>query len=302
MKVNVMGATGNLGSRVIRELLKQGAIATDIIASTRHPEKASELAQRGVEVRRADYEDPQSLKEAFLGTDVLLLIPSSAPVEPRIQQHFNALEAAKQSKVGRVLLTSILAATSTSKFLITPFTLYSESKLCSSGLEWTILRNCLYLDPVAQWVPKLIQMGYLPYPVKKGRVAYISRDDLARALAAACLGSDRSGQIYQLTGNKSLSMPELAQTISQVTGKHCEFKSVSEDEFADICRADNLPELMIEVLTSMYRAVDNEEFDIVTDHVERLTGTPPESVESYLRRTWRDIYSRSQESGVRSQE
>ena len=79
-------------------------------------------------------------------------------------------------------------------------------------------------------------------------------------------------------------MPELAEAISRATGKRIEFKPISEEEYADICRVDNTPEDLIEVLTSMYRAVDNGEFEKVTDHVERLTGTPPEPVESYIKR------------------
>lgn len=289
MKVNVIGATGQLGRKVIGELLKQGAVPTDLIASIRSPDKARDLAEQGVDVRRADYDDPPSLHEAFQGTDLLLIIPSLAHVEQRILQHFNALEAAKQSKVKRVVFASFMAATPTSKFLIAPFMLYAESKLRLSGLEWTILRDGMYLDPVAEWVPQLVQTGRLPYPVEKGRVAYICRDDIARALAAACLGDGHSGQLYELTGPEALSMPGLAEAISRATGKPVEFQQISEDEYGDICRADNTPEPMIEFLTSMYRAVDNGEFEIVTDHVERLTGTPPESVESYLRRAVHDV-------------
>lgn len=286
MKINVMGASGQLGRKVVRALLDQGAAAGDLIASVRTPEKVENFARQGVAVRRADYDDPQSLTAAFKGTDVLLLIPSTAPVEPRIQQHYNAIEAAKEACVQRVLFSSLSTAMLTSRFLITPFLLYAESKLRQSGLEWTILRNGMYLDPVAEWVPELVEMGRLPYPVKTGRVAYIARDDLARATAAACLDSDHAGQVYELTGPSALSMPELAGSISRVTGRPVRFDSISEAAFAEVCRQGQefVPEMMIQVLTSLYRAVDNGEFATVTDHVERLTGTPAESVESYLRR------------------
>lgn len=284
MRINVMGATGQLGRKVIQKLLDQGAKAQDLIASVRTLEKAKELADMGIAIRHADYDDPASLLVAYQESDVLLLIPSLAPVEPRIMQHHNALEAAKEAGVKRVAFVSFAAAQPDSKFFISPFLQYAESTLRLSGMDWTILRDGMYLDPVADWMPDLVKAGRLPYPVEKGRVAYISRFDLARAIAAACLNSGHSEKIYELTGIKALSMDELAEAISNATGKIVEFRKVSEEEYSEICRADNITEYMISVLASMYRAVDNGEFETVTNHVELLSGTPPESPESYLTR------------------
>jgi NAD(P)H dehydrogenase (quinone) len=285
MKINVMTATGQLGRKVMDALLAQGAHPEDLIASARTPDKAADIAARGVTVRRADYEDTTSMEQAFQGSEVLLLIPSKATVEPRILQHARALDAAHAAGVKRVVFSSLSTAVPNSKFLVSPFMLYAESRLRLSGMDWTILRNGMYLDPVAAWVPELVAMGRLPYPVKSGRVAYISRDDLARATAAALLDSKHGGQIYELTGPYALSMPELAQAITQVTGQPVRFDSITEAKYAEICRTgeEAVSELMIEFLVSLYRAVDNGEFATITDHVERLTGTPAMPVKAYLR-------------------
>ncbi len=248
------------------------------------------MLEHGVTVHRADYEDPSSLAAAFRETEMLVIVPSIAPVEQRILQHFNALEAAKDSGVKRVVFASLAtAAITSSKFAVNPFFLYAESKLRLSGMDWTILRNNLYLDPIAEWVPELVEMGRFPYPVKEGRVAYVSRDDLARATAAVCLNRGHSGKVYELSGSVGLSMPEVAEIISRVTGRSVLFDSVTEQEYADVCRQGNeeVPGYLIEILITLYRAVDNCEFGNVTDHIERLTAAPPEDVESYLKRSLR---------------
>jgi len=145
----------------------------------------------------------------------------------------------------------------------------------------------MVLDPVADWMPELVRMGRLPYPVRDGRVAYVSRDDLARALAAACLSGGCVGETYELTGPRALSMPELAEIVARVTGSAVRFESITEEAFAEICRdGEEVPESMIATLASIYRAVDNGEFSRATDHVERLTGRAPEAAEDYLRRMW----------------
>ena len=287
MKINILSATGQLGRKIMMSLLDQGASAEDLVATVRNPVKAQDLAELGVEIRRGHYEDPDSMRNAFQGTETLVLVPTTAPVEPRIQQHFNAVEAAKESGVKRILFAGLsTAGFLDSKFLVTPFFLYAESKLRLSGLDWTILRNNLYLDPVADWIPELVKMKRLPYPVKQGRVAYVSRDDLARATTSACLNAGHSNQLYELSGSHALSMEELANTISRVTGQAVTFESVTEEEFARVCRegTEEVSDFFIEILTTLYRAVDNKEFENVTDHMEKITGSPPETVESYLQR------------------
>jgi NAD(P)H dehydrogenase (quinone) len=287
MKINVMGAGGQLGHKVMEALLREGTQAEDLIASVRTSSRAQDLAEKNISVRHADYEEPQTLREAFRDTDVLLLIPSTALVEPRILQHFNALEAAREAGVKRVVFVSFVAAEPASQFLIAPFMLYAESKTRLSGLDWTILRDGMYLDPVADWVPHLVKTGLLPYPVREGRVAYISRDDLARAIAAVCLKEGHSGSVYELTGPEAVSMPRLAEAISAASGTPVAYQQVSEEEFAAVCRAGGDPEPLVQILVSMYRAVDAGEFERVTDHVERLTGTPAETVEACLKRAVR---------------
>lgn len=282
MSINIAGGTGALGSRIVQSLLDQGAAPQDLIVSARNPAKAARFAELGVSVREADYTRPETLGPAFSDTDVLMLVPSMDHVEPRIVQHANAMSAANASGVKRVVITSFGAGRTDSKFLMAPYYLYAESKTRLSGNDWTILRNGMYLDPLADWAPALAAMGRLPYPVRHGRVAYISRDDLALASAAACLQDGHSGTVYELTGAEAVSMPELASALSDATGRSITFSNVTEEEFSEVCRADGLPDDLTEILLSMYRAVDNGEFETVTGDVERLTGSPPRSVAEYL--------------------
>ena len=283
MKINVLGATGGLGSRVVDALLEGGLRAENLIASSRRRERAQRFRELGIEIRRADYNVPETLSSALEGTDVLMLIPSATDVEPRIIQHFNVLEAARAAQVQRVVLASFSAARTDSEFLIAPYLVYAESRLRTSGLEWTILRNGMYLDPLVDWAPALAAMGRLPYPVRKGRVAYVSRDDLSRACAAACALDGHAGKVYDLTGPRALSMQDLASALTYATGRTIRFDEVTEEEFAEICRADQVPEADIAILASMYRAVDHGEFEHVSDDIRLLSGTPPIAAQDYLR-------------------
>ncbi len=282
MKINVFGATGELGSKIVLALLAQGFPARGLIASGRNRDRLATLQDRGIAVRRLDYDEPSTLGDALAGTDVLMLVPSMAGVEPRVAQHARILGAAAATGVRRIVLTSFAATRLDSRFQMAPFYLYAESKLRLSGMQWTVLRNGIYLDPLADWAPSLAEMGRLPYPVRHGRVAYVARADLARASAAACLDDAHAGRTYELTGPHALSMPELAAALSAATGRPIRFDPVEESEFAEICRTDGVPEFEAAVLTSMYRAVDNGEFAQISEDIRILTGTPPEDAGSYL--------------------
>ena len=284
MKINILGGTGRLGSKIIDSLLQAGTSPEQLVVSCRNSSKAQRFADLGIEVRFADYGVTESLMPALAGTDVLMLIPSMAPVEDRVIEHDRILASAISASVGRIVFSSFSAARTDSEFLVTPYLVYAESKVRLSGIDWTILRNGMYLDPLADWAPDLVDLGRLPYPVRKGRVAYISRDDLARASAAALMQGGHSGQVYELTGSEAVSMPQLASALTAATGAPIEFDSVTEAEFAAICRDDGIPDGITAILASMYRAVDRGEFDQVTDHVALLSGAPAESVEAYLRR------------------
>src|SRR5260370_4065750 len=107
----VTGATGQLGRLVIKALLKTQP-ASDIVAAVRSPEKAADLAALGVQVRRADYNEPATLDAAFEGADKLLLI-SSSEIGRRAVQHRAAIEAAKRSGVELIGYTSVLHADTT---------------------------------------------------------------------------------------------------------------------------------------------------------------------------------------------
>jgi NAD(P)H dehydrogenase (quinone) len=279
----LMGATGNVGRLTLDALLQQGVPASDIVAGARDPHKARGIAA-GVATRRADYLDPTGLEAAFRGVETLVLIPTKTGAAPRCVEHGNAIQAAKTAGVKRLVFLSVQSSLPTSRFNVAPFYLFGESAVRVSGLEWTIARMSLYLDPVAEWAPELVRMGRLPYPVREGKVAYVTRADVGRGLAAIARDPGLRGEYFELTGPSPVGMPELAAAVSAATGKPIRFETITDDEYRAFCRAENLDEEMTEALVTMYYAVEAQEFAAASSDIARLTGTPAENVVDGLRR------------------
>jgi len=284
MRINVMGATGQLGRRVIAALLRNGARPDDLILSVRDLDKASSLGFSTLDVRRADYNDAASLHEAFTESDVLLVIPTSEAVELRLRQHTNALTAATKSGVERLVFSSFQACGPDSRFCNARFYHTAESKARASGHAWTILRSGMYVEFIAGHAAKQLRDGTLTIPVERGRVAWIGRDDLARGLATACLESGHEARVYELTGPEALTMADVAAAISTVTTRPLELAAITVKEYAASCRERGLPEPVVEAWRSIWEAVEAGELKRVTDHLERLTGRPPLTVTEQFRR------------------
>lgn len=223
MKIAVTGATGHLGRLVIQDLLEEQP-AGSIVAVVRDEAKASDLAEKGVEVRVATYDDPAALLSAFDGVDRLLLI-SGSEVGRRVEQHHNVIDAAKAAGVKHVIYTSAPKAT-TSELVLAPEHKATEEYLVESALTYTILRNGWYTENYEQQIDIARETGVIVAAAGEGRVASASRSDYAAGAAAVLLGEGHEGKVYEFSGDYAWDFNELADAIADIIGKPVAYQSV----------------------------------------------------------------------------
>jgi len=284
MKIGIVGASGQLGEKTLAALVGRDDVsATDVVAMSRSPGKLTSWAEQGVITRQADYDDLDSLRECFAGIDRLLLVPSLAAPAVRVVQYDNAINAARANSVSHLLSFSLVSAVLEARFVVTPFLLYAESALRTSGLEWTLLRNSLYAEPVVDWVPSIVKMGTIPYPTGAGRCAYVSRDDSARAAAAALATEGHAGKTYNLTGPEALTTARLCELVAEATGADVKATEATDDDYIKACLDEGEPEDFSRLLLTLYHTIRDGHLDLASDDVERLTGAPAASLDALLR-------------------
>lgn len=235
----ITGANGQLGSLVIDTLLKS-VPASQIVAAVRTPAKAAALAARGVEVREADYERPETLRTAFAGASKLLLI-SSSEVGKRTPQHQAVIEAAQAAGVQLLAYTSLLHA-DTSPLPLAAEHLATEQLIQASGLPAVILRNGWYTENYLASVPTALQYGALLGSAGEGRIASATRADYAAAAAAVLLADNQAGRVYELAGDASYTLTELAAAITQASGTPVKYQDLPPAEFKGVLLGAGLPE------------------------------------------------------------
>lgn len=293
MSVVVTGASGQFGRAAADQLIRL-IPPSELILTTRRPEQLADLAAKGAQVRFADFDDPASLKAAFAGGDKMLLI-STARAGSRLQQHRNAVEAAKAAGVKHVAYTSFVNARKPGNPSVECFDHRdTEIFIEQSGLAFTHLRDSHYAEAVATIIaPIAILAGRVPTSAHDGVEAMVSRDDCVASAVAVLTTPGHENRAYDLTGPELLSIPQAVRMIAELSGKPVVADYVSDDDMFAHFDALGFPRQASDHvdperpwssdgMVSFERAIREGYFAVISNDVEKLTGRKPRALRDVL--------------------
>ncbi|NNL68627.1 MAG: SDR family oxidoreductase [Acidimicrobiia bacterium] len=274
MNVAVTGASGRLGSEIVKALLER---ETNVVGLARTPEKADHL---GIEIRPGDYDEPDVLHQSLGGVDAVLLMSGMDAPERRIQQHRNVIEAARRAGVTRIVYTSVQGAEEATAFSpIIQSNRQTEADVRESGLAWVIGRNGIYIEPDVEYIEAYEEAGGIANCAGTGRCGYTTRPELADAYAQLLTNDEHDGHTYNLHG-EAITQYELADYLNQAFGTDLTYTPLSVEEY----RADRVAELgefMGTVIAGIYEGIRNGEADNPSHYVE-AAGREHQSWPSYF--------------------
>ncbi|MDK0521474.1 SDR family oxidoreductase [Streptomyces sp. ML-6] len=271
MSIVVTGATGALGRLVVEELLAT-VPASGIAAVVRDAEKAAPLAGRGIELRVADYDRPESLKDAFRAGDRVLLI-SGSEVGRRVPQHTAVIGAAGAAGVAQLAYTGILGGPD-ADFRLADEHRATERLILESGLPHTFLRNGWYTENYTANLAPVLAHGAVVANAGEGRVASATRADYAAAAAAVLTGEGHIGAAYELSGDVAWSLAEYAAEVARATGKEIAYRNVPAAEHREILVGAGVPEPFAELLVDVDEAIGRGRLAGTSGDLARLIGRP----------------------------
>ena len=281
----VTGASGQLGQAVIKHLLEsQGVAPSRILAGTRSPDNLADLAAKGVTVREVDFDERSSMERAFADAGTLLIISTDAldAEGTRLRQHKAAVAAAVKAGVERIAYTSLPNA-ETSAVSFAPDHLGTENAIKATGLPYLIFRNRWYQENLLMSLPQAVASGQWYTSAADGRTAFIARDDIAAAIAAALSNPPATSKTFTLTGSNSLANDEIAGLAARILGKKIEVIHLTDEQLAGGMKAAGVPEAFIPTFVSFDAATRTGGLDTVTDSAEKLSGRKLQSVETFIR-------------------
>ena len=279
MKIGISGASGQLGKAVLKRLSElPGGYEVAGISRSPHAVDYADDARFG------DYDDQDSLREAYSGLDRLLIIPTlDLKYGARARQLVHAIDAALSAGVEHIVLISDAGTREDCEPHIGAASWVGEQHLIKSAPRWTILRANYFMESFAQEVVLSAVAGRMA-ELGEGRVGFVSRDDVAAAAAGILIGTGHSGVIYNATGTEALTLDDRAQLIGKIIGPRIDIVQVSREELWNEIRIVEYPEDYRRLVMDIKRKTSEGGYDIVTGDVERLSGRTPVSLGDVLKR------------------
>ncbi len=278
--IAITGATGQLGRLVIEALLARVA-ASEIVALVRNPSKAEDLARKGITVRKADYNAPDTLAPALVGVDRLLLI-SSNELGQRATQHRAVIDAAKTAGVKLLAYTSVLHADHSALGLAAEHR-DTEAVLTSSSVPYTVLRNGWYNENHAAGIPSAIEHGAVIGCAQQGKISSASRADYALAAAVVLTADGQEGKIYELAGDGAYTLDQFANEIASASGKPVVYKDLPEQAYKNALRSFGFPDEMAALLADSDAAAAKGALFDDSKALSRLIGQPTTPIAQTVR-------------------
>ena len=278
----ITGATGQLGSAVIQHLLTN-IPASQIAAFVRDAGKAAGLQEKGVSIRVGTYDDTVALDSAMQGIEKVLLI-SGGDADNALQQHQNVVDAAKKAGVRCLAYTGRSLkdpGTLVNKLMNRHF--QTEDYIKESGLNYALFRNILYMDVLPLFVGKQVFDTGIHLPAGDGKVSFALRSEMGEAIAKVLLDSDCDNQTYNFTGSETYSFEDVANALSELSGKEVKYSAVTPAEFEAQMKGRGIPDFMVPRMIGFITDIKNGQETTLSPDLENKLGRKPVSLKEGLK-------------------
>jgi len=262
----VTGATGQVGSELVQQLLAQGQ---SVRVFTRDASKVTHLGDR-VEIATGDFGQPGSLRAALQGIEKLFLMSQ----EMGASQVEAATKAAGQAGVKQIVLLSSLGS-ETPVFALGKWHADREAHVRASGIPWTFLRPGMFMTNALQWADSIKGQGVVYFPGGQGKVAPIDPYDIAAVAALALTQPGHEGQIYTLTGSELLTYAEQVETIAKALGRPVRYVDVPLSAAREGMLQSGMSAPMADALLELMAFVREGKVEYRSDTTAQLLGRAP---------------------------
>jgi uncharacterized protein YbjT (DUF2867 family) len=271
----VTGATGTVGSEVVRLLAARGE---RVRAMTRDPARAAFPPE--VTIVRGDFDDPDSLAHAAATATAVFLLTAPGPHTGR---HDEAMVAAARSAgAGRLVKLSAIGSDAPEPSS-SDWHVPGEAAVRSSGAAWTLLRPSAFASNSLRWATPIRAGRPVPNPTGAGAQGVIDPRDVAEVAVEALTVAEHEGQVYTLTGPAPLSVPDQVGCLEEVLGRAIGTVDVPLDAVRDQMLAAGRDPEFVEVAVKGLGLVAAGGNARVTDDVERVLGRPPRTFATWAR-------------------
>jgi uncharacterized protein YbjT (DUF2867 family) len=270
----LIATAGKVGAEAARLLAHREEPARVLV---RNPEKATALAQAGVDVAVGDLDVPATIDAAMRGVSAVVLVSPAIPA-----QELNVVTSAVAAGVGHVVkITS--KASADSPIARRRDQTEIENGLIASGLGYTLLRNNAYMQNFLMLAPAIAKTSSFGSAAGDGRIGMVdTRDVAAVAAEIAAAPAAHKGRTYWPAGPESLSYADAAAVLSKVLGRTVTFHPLTFDEQKQAMINVGVPEHIAEMNAQAVTLFGQGDSDWINDDVPSILGRPARTFEQFV--------------------
>jgi uncharacterized protein YbjT (DUF2867 family) len=269
----VTGASGTVGSEVVKALLAMGAKGVRAGYRSR-----PQNVPKGVETAALDFDKKETIAPALRGVETLFLVSNT------VQPETTVVDEAKKAGVKRVVKLSVNGAANEA-FTFARWHRGVEKYIEGSGLPWTFLRPSGFMQNFFNYMGDTIrkQGAFYTATGNKGAGAHIDARDIGAAAARVLTGKGHEGKAYELTGPRAITYDEAAQVLSKAVGKEIKHVVITGEHMKKEMLGMGMPEPYVDALVDLDRAYASGTLTQVTSAVKDLTGRAPITFEQFAK-------------------
>lgn len=276
----ITGAAGKTGTAILKNLAKQGASVRCLVRNLDQAQKV--ISSGAAQTVTGDLNDPLALEQALTGVDgVYFIAPNVSPDELSIGHQI--IELARRLQVQHFVYHSVLHP----QIEAMPHhwqKMRVEETLINSGLDFTILQPCAYMQNILGGWSKILQGQYhVPYNLDS-RINIVDLEDIARIAAKVLLEPGKTNAIYELAGPEALTQYEVADQISKTIGKSVQAIQVNLNDWESSAKATGMGDFQRNVLLKMFNYYDKYGFMGNSSILEFLLSEKPVTFMQFLAR------------------
>jgi uncharacterized protein YbjT (DUF2867 family) len=272
----VTGASGNAGGAVLKEVLKTNR---PVKAMYRSPADAAK-APAGVGAVIADFGEKPSLGRALEGVDAVYLVCS--PVRELVELEGNVVDACRAAGVRHVVLNSALGAGDYPKSFPS-WHRKVEDKLSASGLDYTILRpNSFMQNILTYYAPSIRTQGAFYAAIGNARTSFIDVRDVAAVAGRTLTSPGHAGKTYELNGPEALTYGEVAERITQASGRRVEYVDIPVAQQKQALLDQRMPDWLVTALLDLQAYYTGGKGGDVDNVVSTILGCAPRTMDQFF--------------------
>jgi uncharacterized protein YbjT (DUF2867 family) len=268
----VIGATGTVGSEVVRQLVATGERPRALV---RDPATARQRLGDQVEHVVGDLDRPETIAAALAGVDRVFLLTTQSSRQPEWERA--VIGAAARAGVGQLVKLSVFRADEQSPLQVARQHGQAERVLAQSGLAATILRPVFFMQNLLA----MVHDGAIATAAGDGRVAMVDARDIAAVAVATLTGGGHAGKTYTLTGPEALSFYQVASVLSRQTGRPLRHVRVPPDKVRVALQGRGVAAWYADDMAKLHSMLAVGYEEVVTDDIHRVTGRPPRTLAQF---------------------